>query len=142
MFAGKWNLGVGAEWEILAIFCQKNYHTYPNNEIYPDHHISNQRINISRQMAPWSWNGGGESSNQARIPTISWGDCCDDYDDYDYEHLVNLQKFWDLRRPPPPFGKNSQKIPYFFFDSVPKKGCHWLLGGFSFLALKLKKKIK
>ena len=27
--------------------------------------------------------------------------------------MVNLQKFWELRRPPP-LGKNSQKITYFF----------------------------
>ena len=32
------------------------------------------------------------------------------------KHLVNLQKFWDLRRPPPPLGK----IPFFGGGSVPK----------------------
>ena len=27
------------------------------------------------------------------------------------KHLVNLQKFWELGRPPPLYGKNSQIIP-------------------------------
>ena len=37
------------------------------------------------------------------------------------KHLVNLQKFWELGRPPPHVGKNSQIIPYFFSGSVPKE---------------------
>ena len=35
------------------------------------------------------------------------------------KYLVNLQKFWDLGRPPPHVGKNSQIISFFLFDSVP-----------------------
>ena len=39
------------------------------------------------------------------------------------KHLVNLQKFWELGRPPPPpYGKNSQKIPQFFFRERTLKG--------------------
>ena len=34
---------------------------------------------------------------------------------------VNIKQFWELRRPPPPFGKNSQKIPFIFFGSVPQR---------------------
>ena len=30
------------------------------------------------------------------------------------KYLVNLQKFWDLGRPPPHVGKNSQLISFFF----------------------------
>ena len=37
------------------------------------------------------------------------------------KYLVNLQKFWDLGRPPPHVGKNSQIISFFLFDSVPKR---------------------
>ncbi len=33
--------------------------------------------------------------------------------------LVILQKFWELGWPPPPFGKNSQKIPFFLNESPP-----------------------
>ena len=37
------------------------------------------------------------------------------------KYLVNLQKFWDLGRPPPHVGKNSQIISFFLFDSVPNQ---------------------
>ena len=33
--------------------------------------------------------------------------------------LVIYQKFWELGWPPPPFGKNSQKIPFFLNESPP-----------------------
>ena len=36
------------------------------------------------------------------------------------KYLVNLQKFWDLGRPPPPVGKNSQIISFFLYENVPK----------------------
>ena len=32
-------------------------------------------------------------------------------------YLVKSQKFWDLGRSLPPYRKNSQKIPYFFYGS-------------------------
>ena len=32
---------------------------------------------------------------------------------------VKIKQFWELQSPPPPFGKNSQKIPFYFLGSVP-----------------------
>ena len=32
-------------------------------------------------------------------------------------YLVKSQKFWDWGDPPTPFGKNSKKIPYFFWEA-------------------------
>ena len=42
----------------------------------------------------------------------------------------NLQKFWDLGRPPPPCWENFPNNVVFFFESVPKEARQKLLSGF------------